>query len=1055
MASDASKESAEPSSSEPPPPPSETPAGTEAAAQAEGERAPTPEGDAAPAAAAGEASPEDVASEAAQEAVEGAAPAEGADAEAPAVSTEPTTAAPAPRDAAPSDDDAEDEGEPLVRVLPTDDTKTWWAPLALVLVAGILLLFVLPPLTKAGIWDPYELNVADLARRIALKLHGAKSLALEGADNSLPHLNDLGRPQLPFTLIALGFSSFGLQEWAGRAPLALAGLVGALVTYGFVARLVDRRAGVFSAIALLTMPLYFVQARTMLGDVTTMVAVAMSFGGLAVAAFGTKDDGSPDMGPRLAWLALGVLGLVAGFFSRGALLGLFVPCAAIAAAWGVVVGAERKVDPLTHLVGALSALVAAFALYKFYGAFTADPLPVDMNPWVGATMHAPAKYPTFDFIVGHLSHALAPWSGFIPFAMGRLLVAPSANGRSSVAVARESTARMALLLGAAASLVAHGVLASRVDLIAYSGPALLAACAGIALRDFERGAHASVAVGVGTMVLLGLFHHDFHSLPDKAYQAYGIAQTVTFPDSFKEKSLSIWNVVLMGFAGIAFLTWVEKDARRKPFDPKTYLGVLRAIRDAWDGFLILAYFAIVAGTSLSGLAVWFGTRSHAKWLTTIPLQVREVAVGAWWKAAIGPPALVFGLLFWCDVWLWAFSGPRAEKDRGFRPFRGFEPFEDLLAVLRGGPGKTSALAAFGRVAFGSNATEPEAETATAFGLLGPLLFLQIPAVAFVVLQKVGAKPLVALALALPAGVLVFLVLGLVGEVLKGSRAAFLAVFATVAGVILSAVYYPTLANQLSPKEVFETYRKYKKSDEPLALLGVGGRTAAYYAGGQPTILNDPQSAYAWLLGGPSGQRRFISVRSDQLARLNQLYRAARRTNVPVLDGRSSQIVLVASDLHEGEKSENPLDRILLSGPPKPQRALDVNMEDKLQVIGIDIADERGRLVEVVGPGRKYHLRTYFKVLAPLTVEYEGFIHIDGYRRRHNGDHKMCEGKYPLSMWNRDDYIVDDHEFTLEPNFTQGTYTIYFGLYAGETRLKVKSGPHDGDNRVVAGTLSVQ
>jgi hypothetical protein len=59
------------------------------------------------------------------------------------------------------------------------------------------------------------------------------------------------------------------------------------------------------------------------------------------------------------------------------------------------------------------------------------------------------------------------------------------------------------------------------------------------------------------------------------------------------------------------------------------------------------------------------------------------------------------------------------------------------------------------------------------------------------------------------------------------------------------------------------------------------------------------------------------------------------------------------------------------------------------------------------------------------------------------------------MWNPGDYIVDDHEFTLEPNFTQGTYTIYFGLYSGETRLKVKSGPHDGDNRVVAGSLSVQ
>ncbi|HQY63525.1 MAG TPA: hypothetical protein PK141_19140, partial [Polyangiaceae bacterium] len=216
-----------------------------------------------------------------------------------------------------------------------------------------------------------------------------------------------------------------------------------------------------------------------------------------------------------------------------------------------------------------------------------------------------------------------------------------------------------------------------------------------------------------------------------------------------------------------------------------------------------------------------------------------------------------------------------------------------------------------------------------------------------------------------------------------------------------------------------------------------------------------QLAQSWLTGGPAGTRRFISVRADQLARLNQLYRATRHANVPVLDGRSSQIVLVASDILPGETNESPLEKILLSAPPHPQRKLDVNLEDKLQVVGIDLTDERGRLVDAIGPGRKYHMKTYFKVLAPITTEWEGFIHIDGYRRRHNGDHKMAEGKYPLSMWNKGDIIVDDHVFALEPNFTQGTYTIYFGLYTGETRLKVKSGPHDGENRIVAGQLNVQ
>src|SRR5258708_19008479 len=96
-----------------------------------------------------------------------------------------------------------------------------WLPLAVATGVAALQFFVLPPLSKNGLWDPYELNVADLSRRVAYNLFGASQLALDGADNSLPHLNDLGRPQLPYSSIGLGFRLFGVHQWAGRLPLAL------------------------------------------------------------------------------------------------------------------------------------------------------------------------------------------------------------------------------------------------------------------------------------------------------------------------------------------------------------------------------------------------------------------------------------------------------------------------------------------------------------------------------------------------------------------------------------------------------------------------------------------------------------------------------------------------------------------------------------------------------------------------------------------------------------------------------------------------------------------
>ena len=52
-------------------------------------------------------------------------------------------------------------------------------------------------------------------------------------------------------------------------------------------------------------------------------------------------------------------------------------------------------------------------------------------------------------------------------------------------------------------------------------------------------------------------------------------------------------------------------------------------------------------------------------------------------------------------------------------------------------------------------------------------------------------------------------------------------------------------------------------------------------------------------------------------------------------------------------------------------------------------------------------------------------------------------------------MVDDYEIGLEPNFTPGMYTLYFGLFSGDTRLKVTKGPQDGENRIDGGQIRVQ
>jgi Dolichyl-phosphate-mannose-protein mannosyltransferase len=922
-----------------------------------------------------------------------------------------------------------------------------WAPLAVAATVPALLFFVLPPLTRSGLWDPYELNVADLSRRVALNLFHAGNLALDGSDNSLPHLNDLGRPQLPFSSIALGFKLFGLHEWAGRLPLALWGFLGVLATYAFVARLFDRRTGAYAAVVLATMPLYFVQARSILGDICTMSGLAMAFGGLAVGAF-DRQPGKDGQGPvvptglreRAPWLAMAALGLFVGFESRGGLLGLGVPLLGVGLAWATarVASTGKGRDPVGDAVGLAAVVAGAAVVAMAVRGVAAEGKDLDL--WVGTLGHPPAKYPTFDFYVAAIGHAMAPWSAFLPFAFGRLLLTPAGPAAAGEAAEgerqRESLARTAVLVGAAVAFVAHAFVVARTDLVVFTGPALCAVACAVAIRDFERGAQASIAVGLGTLIIAAVLHHDFHELPEKAYQAFGIPNA-PFPDGFKDTALAIWWVVLGGFALCALITWVERDADREPFDPASYAKVVRALREAYDGILALVYFATIAGASVAGLLVVIGTRTRAHWLPQMSSTIRDQVLNAWWRISFIPLGLVFGFLFACDVWLWAFSKSRPATVASLT--RGFEPFEGLLAKLFPAADEPAL---------------PKYEWWVAMLLIAPLMLLAIPAVGFEAWHETGHSALFSVLLAVPAGVAFFLAMGLVGDLLR-HRAPGLALGGAVVGFVLCFFYYPALANQLSPKEVFESYRKLCPG-APLAMLGVGGRTAAYYAGGQPQALTDPAGAYRWLVADPS-QRRCLALKAEELPQLNRLWRehADPKTNLPIIDARSSQILLASSALTEGEKNESPLASMVLSEPPHPQRPLGVNMDDKLEVIGFDLADERGRLVDGISPGRTYHLKTYYRVLAPVTTEWEAFIHIDGYHRRHNGDHKPMNGKYPMSLWLPGDLLMDDHEFKLEPNFTPGSYTIYFGLFVGDTRLKVKSGPSDGDNRINGGPLRVQ
>lgn len=811
----------------------------------------------------------------------------------------------------------------------------------LVAVAFLLLLASLfGPIAQSGIWDPFELRVAELSRRIALTLLGAGGLAIEGSTNTVPTLGELSRGQLPFTSIALGFKLFGLHEWAGRLPLAIWGMVGALSTYALVSRLADRVAGAFAVLALGSMPLYFLHSRTMLGDIVTMSSLAMAAAGLGLATFDTEASTAK----RVAWLVLGLAGLGAGFGARGLLIGVLPPALSVGVTWALVrsrLGRDRLSDGVGVLAGVIGLAALVIGL-RALGRAGAEPTQLSLA--LGAVVKPTKMLPTYDAVIHYLGHGLFPWSAVVPLAVGRLLSPP--HGVSQGRVVPETALRLLSILVAAIAFGAHGAVAPTVGLLPYAAVCSLAVIAALALRDFDRGAPGSRALAMGVAALAILLYYDFKNFPEKGLSAF-VVDDPRFPESFKESAhrlLKVSTLLVLGGFGAAFMERTEPRAQR--FDREEYLAWPRALRTLWSGNLWFTF--LVAEAALVGYAAltWLSQRHfHWKQFETAGEMARQLAT--WGYVAL--PALVV------------------------------LPTLGLLArdVVRE-------------------------------------LFLRVPV----------------------------------------SRATVAACSVAASGAVLSLGYYPKLAAQISPKEVFDAYRKHARPGEGLGIVGVGTGAAAYYAGRNVPTFDNASSAFNWLTEGT--ERRWLVVRSGDLPQVNSLHRGLPTApgNVPVLDARSSEILLLSNQLRGGETNQNPFSAWVLDQPPNPTVRMDANLGGQLDVVGWEVTDLKGRPVDSVVPRKQFQFRIYYKVVAAISGNWETFIHIDGFQRRFNGDHQTLENKYAFHLWRVGDHMVDVFPFSLEPNFTPGDYEVFFGLFIGSRRLEVKKGRHN-DNRLEAGRIRVR
>jgi hypothetical protein len=251
---------------------------------------------------------------------------------------------------------------------------------------------------------------------------------------------------------------------------------------------------------------------------------------------------------------------------------------------------------------------------------------------------------------------------------------------------------------------------------------------------------------------------------------------------------------------------------------------------------------------------------------------------------------------------------------------------------------------------------------------------------------------------------------------------------------------PQVSKHLSARDV---YGKAKQLDPnaPVGQYRFNASGASYYGSGKtPVNLVTGQDLFQFLR---KPVRVFVMAGSEQLPSIDQ---ESRTFKVPyfVVDDTNSRYLVLSNRLGPKERDLNPLKRFISETAPHPQHVVEADFEGKVRLLGYDLPPQIAR-------GQEFKIRLYFQVLQPIGGSYKVFLHFDGPGTRFNGDHVPLEGRFPTPNWVPGYYITDEHQMSPD-RATQpsGFYHVYMGFFAGDTRLKVVSGPQDGENRVKLG-----
>jgi arabinofuranosyltransferase len=143
--------------------------------------------------------------------------------------------------------------------------------------------------------------------------------------------------------------------------------------------------------------------------------------------------------------------------------------------------------------------------------------------------------------------------------------------------------------------------------------------------------------------------------------------------------------------------------------------------------------------------------------------------------------------------------------------------------------------------------------------------------------------------------------------------------------------------------------------------------------------------------------------------------------------------------------------VVLDAPPPGLGGVKATLEGGLQLLG---SETTTRTLE----HHEAFVTTWWRLPGPMPRDLYFFVHLLKPGTQIPSDHVPGDWMYPADRWKAEETLEDRTLIQLPPfTVTVGTYKVMLGVYQRSTgkRLKVLSGPSDGEDRIQVGTLEVK